>query len=185
MRALSISKDKMKRAKQFWAAITARVTMEDSTWVNGILSPREANLFWRMNLPDRQHAIRVARSAMALAEKESVDIDHDLLLRASLLHDVGKVYGDVSTADKVLTVIGHKFAPRMMRSWGREGRGSRVDNLRHACYVYFHHPQRSADFLRKINTEDALVQLALHHHDKMTAGERMELTLLRRADEMH
>ncbi|MBO5245415.1 MAG: HD domain-containing protein [Selenomonadales bacterium] len=172
------------RAKQFWAAITARVTTEDRAWVNDVLSPKEASLFWQMNLPDQQHAIRVARSAMELA-KDAADVDRDLLLRAALLHDVGKVKGDVSTADKVLTVIGHKFAPRMMRSWGREGRGGRIDNLRHACYVYFYHPQRSADLLRKIDAEEELTELVLHHHDNMMSGERAELTLLRRADEMH
>ena len=173
------------RAKQFWAAITAHITIEDSIWVNGILSPREASLFWRMNLPDQQHAIRVARSAVALARRVQSDVDMELLLRGALLHDVGKVYGDVSTADKVITVIGHKFAPRMMRSWGREGRGNRIDNLRHACYVYFHHPRRSAAFLREIDAEEELIELVLHHHEPMVSGERTELTLLRQADEMH
>lgn len=173
------------RAKQFWAAITAHITIEDSIWVNGILSPREASLFWRMNLPDQQHAIRVAQSALVLAQRVRENVDTELLLRGALLHDVGKVYGDVSTADKVITVIGHKFAPRMMRSWGREGRGSRLDNLRHACYVYFHHPRRSAEFLKEIGAEEELIELVLHHHEPMMSGERTELTLLRQADEMH
>ena len=88
-------------------------------------------------------------------------------------------------ADKVITVIGHKFAPRMMRSWGREGRGSRLDNLRHACYVYFHHPRRSAEFLKEIGAEKELIELVFHHHEPMVHGERIELTLLRQADEMH
>ena len=173
------------RAKQFWAAITAHITIEDSIWVNGRLSPREASLFWRMNLPDQQHAIRVAKSALDLARTVRGDVDTQLLIRGALLHDVGKVYGDVSTADKVITVIGHKFAPRMMRSWGREGRGSRIDNLRHACYVYFYHSRRSAAFLAGIGAEEELIELVLHHHEPMASGERVELTLLRQADEMH
>ena len=173
------------RAKQFWAAITAHITIEDSIWVNGILSPREASLFWRMNLPDQPHAIRVAQSALVLAQRVREDVDTELLLRGALLHDVGKVYGDVSTADKVITVIGHKFAPRMMRSWGREGRGSRLDNLRHACYVYFHHPRRSAEFLKEIGAEKELIELVFHHHEPMVHGERIELTLLRQAEELH
>lgn len=173
------------RVKQFWAAITARITPEEADWVNCSLSKEEAQLFWRMNLPDRQHAIRVAHTAMRLAETESDEIDRRLLLRAGLLHDVGKVEGDVSTMDKVLTVLGHKFAPRMMKSWGREGRGSKIDNLRHACYVYFHHPQRGADFLRQIGEEDLLIELVLAHHTPARNGDSPMLELLRRADEMH
>lgn len=173
------------RIKQFWAAITARVTAEEAEWVDRNLSKQEAELFWRMNLPDRQHAIRVARTALTLAENVGSDIDRSLLLRAGLLHDVGKVKGDVSTMDKVLTVLGHKFAPRMMRSWGREGRGGRIDNLRHACYVYFHHPQRGADFLRQIGEEDELIELIRHHHRSPIEGDPVLLELLRKADAMH
>lgn len=173
------------RVKQFWAAITAHVTEEEADWVNRSLSKEEAKLFWRMNLPDRQHAIRVARTAMQLADETAEAIDRELLLRAGLLHDVGKAKGDVSTMDKVLTVLGHKFASRMMMSWGREGRGSRIDNLRHACYVYYHHPQRGADFLRQIGEEERLIELVLAHHTPMRSGDSPMLNLLRRADEMH
>lgn len=173
------------RVKQFWAAITARVTQEEAEWVAHRLTEAEARLFWRMNLPDRQHTIRVARTALRLADEEAQEVDRVLLVKAGLLHDVGKVQGDVSTMDKVLTVLGHKFAPRMMRSWGREGRGNKIDNLRHACYVYFHHPQRGADFLRRIGEEEALLELVLHHHDRPTDGDSVLLDLLRRADELH
>lgn len=173
------------RVKQFWAAITARVTQEDATWVNQHLSEEEARLFFRMNLPDQQHTIRVARTAMELAKAQTGAVDCTLLLKAGLLHDVGKIKGDVSTMDKVLTVLGHKFAPHMMRSWGREGRGTKIDNLRHACYVYFHHPQRGADFLRQIGEKEDLIELVAHHHDHEQAEDTLMLRLLRRADELH
>ena len=145
------------------------------------LEESEQMLFLNMSLPDQRHALNVAQTALQLAAGRE-DIDKVLLLRCALLHDVGRQKGDVSTADKIFTVLLHKFAPRLALNWGREGRGGALQNLRHAVYIYFNHPARSAALLRAAAVEEKAALIVSRHHKAPTAGEPPELALLRQAD---
>lgn len=171
------------RIRQVWAALTANVGEEDRQFVRRWLSAAEEALFWGMNLPDQYHSLAVARTALALAQPRQ-DINARLLARLALLHDVGKVKGDVSTWDKILTVLLHRLAPGARR-WGQEGRGGRLANVRHAIHVYYHHPERSARLLRAAGAGEELAALVRRHHKAPEAGEPPELTLLRQADDLH
>ncbi len=171
------------RVKQFIAALTARITAADRQLVNKELSLEERQLFWAMNLPDQRHALNVAYTAMKLA-RNWPGIDRQLLLRCALLHDVGKVRGDLSTFDKIITVLAHKSSPRWARSWGRYGRGNKLLNVRHAFYIYFHHGERSAVMLRALGLEQEAAIVA-KHHEAPADDDLPELVLLRQADELH
>ena len=171
------------RVKQFLAALTARVTANDRQLVSQALSLEESQLFWAMNLPDQRHTLNVAYTAMKLARKWPT-IDRQLLLRCALLHDVGKIKGDLSTYDKIITVLAHKASPRWARSWGRYGRGNKLANVRHAFYIYFHHSARSAAMLRELGLEQEAAIVA-KHHEAPAGDEPLELVLLRQADELH
>lgn len=173
-----------RRVRQVVAALTARLTPADRDFLAACLTPAERELFAAMNLPDQRHALDVAHTARALAAGRP-DADAALLTRAALLHDVGKVKGDVSTFDKSFAVAAHRLAPRRAEAWGRPGRGSRLDNLRHALYVYFRHPERSAARLAAIGADERLIGIVHRHHDPPAPGEPVELTLLRQADDMH
>ncbi len=170
--------------KQVAAALTASLTAADRAFVAGNLTPDEQRLFFAMNLPDQYHALQVARTALSLATGRG-DVDRELLLKGALLHDVGKVKGDVSTFDKVAAVVAHRFAPGRAAGWGRPGRGGKVANLRHALHVYFHHPERGAALLTAIGGDERLAGIIARHHQPPAAGEPPELTLLREADERH
>ena len=172
------------RVKQLWSALTAKLTDEDRGFVAANLTPAEQALFYAMNLPDQRHALNVAYTALRLAS-EYTGVDCSLLTKCTLLHDVGKVKGDVSTWDKVLTVLAHRLAPGWAEEWGRCGRGGRLDNIRHAFHVYFHHPERSAELVRSLGEGDRIADIILRHHEPETAGEPLELTLLRQADNMN
>lgn len=176
--------DMWTRVKQFWSALTAKLTAEDRVFVAANLNPAEQALFYGMNLPDQQHALQVAYTALRLAGAQAA-VDRSLLVKCALLHDVGKRKGDVSTWDKVLTVLAHRLAPVRAEAWGRRGRGNRLDNIRHAFYVYFHHPERSAELVRALGAGDAVADIIKRHHEPEAAGEPVELILLRRADNMH
>jgi hypothetical protein len=105
-----------------------------------------------------------------------------LLMRCSLLHDVGKIKGDVSTFDKIITVIAHKLVPHWAYEWGRLGRGSKFDNLRHAFYIYFHHAERSAALLVAQGTTGIVIEIVKKHHQQPATYDPLELVLLRKAD---
>ncbi|MPN10188.1 hypothetical protein SDC9_157483 [bioreactor metagenome] len=172
------------RIRQGLAAWTARITPEDHIFVENHLNAKEQGLFWRMNLPDQRHALNVAYTSKQLAAHQA-GINQNLLLRCALLHDVGKVYGDVSTLDKIITVMAHKLAPQWAKQWGREGRGGKIRNLRHAFYIYFHHPARSASFLQAIGASPAEVEIIARHHKAPAKNDPPELGILREADNLH
>lgn len=172
------------RVKQVIAALTAKITLEDKVFVSHYLTAAEQVLFWGMNLPDQRHVLNVAYTALQLA-KEYEAIDCSLLVKGALLHDVGKIKGDVSTMDKIMTVMGHRLAPKWSKQWGRLGRGGRLTNLRHAFYIYFHHAQRSAAMLKAIGACPKLIEMVAKHHEAPAENDPLELILLRKADERH
>lgn len=173
-----------KRVKQLVTALSARITRQDREFIAGHLSTAQAALFWQMNLPDQRHALNVAYTAAALAAGDDT-LDRELLLTCALLHDVGKVRGDVSTFDKVLTVILDTVAAGWARRWARAGRGGKVANLRHAIYVYYHHAARGAALLQASGASPAMVRIVERHHAAPAVDDPPELAVLRTADSLH
>lgn len=174
----------LKRVKQVIAAVTAVITLEDELFLKKYLDTKEQTLFWGMNLPDQRHVLNVAYTALELAKNQE-KIDEKLLIKCALLHDVGKIKGDVSTADKIMTVIGHKLSPQWAKNWGRLGRGNKLANLRHAFHIYFHHAQRSATMLEKIGANSQVVNIVAKHHKAPEVNDPLELVILRQADDLN
>ena len=173
-----------KRVKQVVAALTAWIDETDKGFVNQYLNKAQAALFWQMNLPDQRHALNVAYTALELAAGQTA-VDQELLIKCALLHDVGKVKGDVSTADKIIAVILDMVARDWAKSWGQMGRGGKIDNLRHAVYIYYHHAARGAAMLSAVGLPSELTTIIARHHETPVVGEPPELTLLKKADSLN
>ena len=173
-----------KRVKQVVAAVTAKITVEDKAVINRYLNTREQKLFWAMNVPDQRHVLNVAQTALLLGQHQQ-KIDMNLLVKCALLHDVGKIKGDVSTIDKIITVLGHKLFFQWTKQWGRPGRGSKLDNLRHAFYTYYHHAELSSMLLKAIGAPAQMVEIVARHHKAPADDDPLELILLRQSDDLH
>lgn len=171
----------LKRIKQVISALTAKLHAADIDFIEKHLDQREQALFRAMNLPDQRHSLNVAYTSIFLA-KEIADVDERKLIKASLLHDVGKIYGDVSTFDKIVTVIAYKFAPIWSEKWAKLGKGNKLDNLRHAFYIYLNHAERSKEKLIAIGLNE-LADIVSKHHKAPASDDQLELILLRRADD--
>lgn len=173
-----------KRAKQVRAALTARITPEDRVYISKHLSDREQKLFQSMAPVDQYHAIQVAKSALELANQYP-ETDRDVLRKAALLHDVGKLRGDISTLDKIATVLVHAISPRLERLIAHPGKGGTFANLRHAFYIYGHHACRGAKLAADAGVEPKVVEWICRHHQKPQSDDTLEFRLLLEADNKH
>ena len=172
------------RIKQFVAAVTAEIVPADQRFIDKWLLGPEQKLFWAMSLPDQYHSLQVAYTAIKLAKQENFVVSQNKLIRAALLHDVGKTSGDMSTIDKILAVVAYKMFPNLAKKWGRYGKGTSVDNLRHAFYIYLYHAERSRDQLFALGLVE-LAEIVAEHHKAPTENDPPELLLLRKADDLN
>ncbi|MBR2216321.1 MAG: HD domain-containing protein [Selenomonadaceae bacterium] len=182
----------MKRARQFERAIRANISglaPEDYTYVRENLPQAAAKLFWGMNIADQYHALQVAYTVERLAKEELAQgqsVDLALLRRTALLHDVGKVKGDMGTLGKVLAVLMYGAAPRLAKKLAK--RGERVarqyDKISRVLYVHRYHPAIGAAKLRAVGlTKEA--EMIKHHHEPLSSRDSLELRLLKQADEQN
>jgi len=106
------------RTKQFLRSMTARVEPGDREQVEALLPALLSALFYRMDIRDQAHSLRVLRD---LQGRGVQDLD---LLRAALLHDVGKSRCPVSPFERVLVVVANRALPRLVIRLGqRPARG--------------------------------------------------------------
>ena len=111
----------IKRIRQFWRAIKAKLTVEDKVFIDKYLNDEEQKLFFAMRVYDQRHVLNVAYTAQKIIEqKQYENVDCNLLIRACLLHDVGRTAKDICLMDKVTSVLLGKFLPQKSKQWASE-----------------------------------------------------------------
>lgn len=168
------------RLRQVWSACTAQISVSDRHFVAVWLTEAEQERFYALDIPHQYHSLRVAYTALEMQKNEQIACDKRLLVKCALLHDTAKRAGTVSTFDKIVCVLLDKAIPRHARRLACSRRGSRLQNLRYAIYLYYNHAQLAADELG-----GQLGMIIGRHHDKYKKGEPPELTFLRRADDLN
>jgi putative nucleotidyltransferase with HDIG domain len=87
-------------ARRFFGTLSARsLTPAEQARVAGIVRPEEAALFWSMGAADQRHCLTSA-DAVASALPHRRD-----LVRAALLHDVGKRHSRLGVAGRVIASL--------------------------------------------------------------------------------
>lgn len=134
-------------------------------------------LFMQMDPSDQRHALAVARTVMAKHGFQP-GLPSAPLIQAALLHDAGKVRGDLSFLTRLAVGFLRRFSPGLQRRLAdREG-----GPLARACYVDLHHPARGAYMARTFGVSPEVAALIRAHHDPPRPGEPKTLTHLREAD---
>ena len=164
----------IKRAKQFFRAISAKINKDDQKYIASHLSPEQQRLFFAMDIVDQYHSLRVAYTIERIAIEGKQGIDREFLIRCALLHDIGRVKGDMSTAGKVFVVLISAFMPKFADEL--ELKGS------HLLYIYRHHAEIGAKKLQDIGLYKE-AKIVAKHHSKPTEDDPRELKLLRIADD--
>ncbi len=172
----------IKRIVQFYHAVTAELTDDDIAFIDKYLSAAEYKLFNEMHTYDKCHAVNVAYSAVKIAGQYS-RVNMDLLVRAALLHDIGRTSHDICIFDKVIFVLLNSISKNGLRYIARKDCSGFAGKRRSALYICLNHAAAGAAELYKIGAVDA-AKIVECHHDKLCDGSS-ELAILHRADELN
>ncbi|HEX2955138.1 MAG TPA: HD domain-containing protein, partial [Bacillota bacterium] len=135
-------------------------------------------LFYQMDPIDQRHTIKVARRLLhEVAFRRGVDTER--LIQAALLHDAGKVKGDINRFYRVLVGLIRRIAPGLRSHWAS---GLRKYRFRYACYVDLVHPGRGAYMASLLGVDVLVVDLIREHHEPRRHGQTPELSYLQAAD---
>lgn len=178
----------MSRVGQFVRALAAYRGLNEweQRWVREHLSPGEEALFWQMSAIDRKHAVRVSLRAAAMARSDPslTESGRRALIRAGLLHDIGKVHGEIGLLDRVAVVVLWRVAPGIAKrlvAWGREehARGAKapwlLGGLCRAFYAQAVHAERGAAMAKQAGVEETVVDLIRLHHRPDEGGRLLKL----------
>ena len=161
------------RIRQFFRAVTARVTVEDGKYISAHLNAEEQKIFFAMSVADQVHSLRTAYTVERLIIEDKRGVDREFLIRCALLHDTGRKAGDLTIPGKVFVVLITTFAP---------GFAERLElNGNRALYVYHNHAELGAQKLQRIGLFKE-AKIIAKHHAPPKPNDPLELKLLRMAD---
>ncbi len=143
-----------------------RLAAPDDEWARLVLEPTEYELYLSLAPAERAHAVKVARCA----EQRVPEVPHEVL-RAALLHDVGKLG---SSSGVVHRVLAHLLPePRVTAE-------PRLNGFAGTRQAKQHHPAYGALMVLKSSGDTRVAWLIRHHHQP---GEDRWARLLRECDE--
>ncbi len=141
------------RIQQFYRGLFAKVTSEDHQFLQKYLTDQEIILFRRLRISEQRHCLNIAYDC------RSVKKNNPVLIKAALLHDVGKVESNLTLVNKSLVVliiklhIPKKLLPKFLNK---------------ALYYKKHHPELGAKGLEEIGTDTSVVFLTRYHHRNLS-----------------
>lgn len=145
------------RLRQAWRNVTAgSLSAGAIDEIRALLSLQEMALFGRFCASDQAHSYRVMRTLRDAGETEPD------LLKAALLHDIGKSEADLSVVDRTLIVIGEHFRPEQAAAWG----AGPAEGWRAPFVVRARHAEWGARLAAGAGSNPRVVSLIRRHQDK-------------------
>lgn len=141
------------------------------------LDDRGQLLFFQMDPADQRHSLAVAKAVLAKRGYQT-GVAIEPLVQAALLHDIGKVQGDLTPLSRLMVGLIKRLAPGLRVKWAKRSGGI----IGHACYIDLHHPARGAYMARTLGVPPEVASVIQTHHEPPRPGEPRILTFLREAD---
>ena len=110
--------------------------------------------------------------------------DFACLIRAGLLHDIGKIGGDVTLWQRVAIVLVQRLSPKLARALAERGKEDLVRGFarsswgarwRRAFYTQSVHAERGAAMAKMWGVEEEVLQLIRWHHQPQRGGRLLQL----------
>lgn len=137
-------------AFRVFIAFFPRFAQADDVYAAELLSAPEQALFMQMDVRDRVHGVTVAKALEARHPQVST-----LLLRAALLHDVGKSARHYSALERILV---HLYPP------GQLPAAPRRTGLAGAFQQRLHHAYYGAELILAAGGHPRVAELVARHH---------------------
>jgi len=160
------------RVWQFWQSLKGAPREEDQDGAGEVLSSEELSLFQQLLAADQNHGLRVLRSLKSEGES-----DPDLL-KAALLHDLGKMRYPLRRWERVLAVLATGFFPRRLQTWGKKN----PTGIFRPLVVLQQHPRWGAELAEAAGSSARTIWLIHNHEKELSDGDSPDgdLTLLRK-----
>lgn len=169
--------------RRIFSGINGRLSAADLEFVDSYLDAGSKFLFFQMALIDQRHCLAVAREIIIEAGYQK-QLDMMVLVKAALLHDIGKVQGELNLISRIAVAVIRRIIPSFRERWGRDVQ-KRGFKIRYGLYVDRIHPQRGAYMARIFGVEEAVAELIRKHHDAPALEQSDALTWLQLADNRH
>lgn len=163
---------KFHRVKQFYWSINSKMEDKDRQFINEYLNKDELKLFHKLSKSEQKHSVKVAYDVKKVCKQESVD--SKLLIKAALLHDIGKTFKKLNAIDKSILVMADNITKGGIKKL------SRIKKVN----VYYNHGKIACDILGKYDYSKELLYLIENHHNFEIQGNK-ELKILRECDDMN
>ncbi len=157
------------RIKQFFWSLSSDINEEDEKYVANILNNDELKLFKKLAKSEQKHCINVSKDVEILCEKQGVS--SEVLVKISLLHDIGKIQKSVNVINKSIIVILNSIT---------KGRIKKFTNIKDID-VYYNHGKMGVEILKKYGYSSRFLYLIENHHNKNILCDN-ELNIIRICD---
>lgn len=158
------------RVKQFYWSITSKLDLKDAALINEHLTEEEKKLFNNLSIYEQKHSARVTEDVIKLCEANN--INNEYLVKAALLHDIGKIYKKLNPVEKSIVVMLDNIS---------KGKLKRFKKLK-KIDVYYNHADKGYNILKNVGRYDErFLYLIKNHHNDCVFGDR-ELDILKICD---
>ncbi|WP_152891280.1 HD domain-containing protein [Clostridium tarantellae] len=162
------------RVKQIIWAIICSCKSIDYNYVDKFLNKQEQKIFRRLKKSEQHHSIRVSNEAIKLLNNNKyIELDKKEVIKASLLHDIGKIKYPMNLIEKVLLVILNKIT---------KGKIKKISSV--LCIdIYYNHPKYSVEILKNLKSvySNSFIEAINEHHNNDLISNNL-LNILREAD---
>jgi hypothetical protein len=155
------------RVKQFLWGITAKLNDEDKEFINNYLNEYERKLFFSLPVYEQVHSLRVAKGV--LKESKDKGLYDVLIVKAALLHDIGKINSGLNLITKSIIVILDKLT---------SGRLKKLTGIT-PINVYYNHPEIAMSYLED---EDKNIKYLIRNHHNYSLNSDKRLKILQEID---
>lgn len=150
-----------KRVKQFYINVTDVMKKDDYEYVKSILNKEEYDLFTKLLKSEQKHSVRNAKDIEYAIDNNLVNSDEiinnrDILVKAALVHDIGKIRKRLNVFDKSIIVILNKLTKGKLRNVERSKK----------VQCYYNHSQYSYEILKEMNEDQLLLDIVKNHHNE-------------------